>query len=93
MMTKAREFCAELERWNIKASVFWGRLKLTGGDDRARKYLGEMFQSRPKMEAYIINELSKTDPDLEYAIEERVAMRQADGLPSDRLSAILCNLK
>ena len=92
-MTKAREFCEELERWHIKASVFWGRLKLTGGDERARKYFSDMFRNRPKMEAHIIQELSKNDPDLAYAIEERVAIRQADGWPSDTYSAILSNLK
>lgn len=91
-MTKVKEFCAELERWHIKASVFWGKLKLTGGDDRAREYFTNMFRSRSKMEAHIILELSKNDPDLAYAIEERAAMRQADGLPSDLFSAILCNL-
>lgn len=91
-MTNVKEFCAELERWHIKASVFWGRLKLKGGDDRARKYFSEMFLSHPKMEAQIIFELSKNDPELAYAIEERAAMRQADGLPSDLFSAILCNL-
>ena len=92
-MTKVKEFCAELERWHIKASVFWGRLILTGGDERARKYFSEMFRSRPKMEAHIILELSKSDSDLAYAIEERAAMRQADGLPSDLYSAILSNLE
>lgn len=91
-MTKAKEFCAELERWHIKALVFWGRLKLTGGDDRAREYFRDMFRSRSKMEAHIILELSKNDPDLSYAIDERAAMRQVDGLPSDLFSAILCNL-
>lgn len=91
-MTKVKEFCAELKRWRIRASVFWGRLELTGGDDKAREYFSDMFTSRPKMEAHIIQELSKNDPYLAYAIEERAAMRQADGLPSDTFSAILCNL-
>ncbi len=92
-MTKIREFIAELERWQIIPEVFWGRVTLTGGDKRAREHYAKMLHNHPKMEAHLILELSKNDPDLAYAIEERVAIRQASGLPSDTFSAILCNIE
>ena len=87
-----KEFIAELERWQIHVSVFWGRLILRYGNEEVRKYYSDMFHSRPRMEADLILHLSKANSELAYAIEERAAIRQADGLSEDLFSAVLCNI-
>ena len=68
-----------------------GRVLLTGGDKTARKHYRSLLQAKPGIEAYLILELAKTNPDLMFEIEERAAIREADNLPGDLFSAIMCN--
>ena len=91
-MKKIAELKAELDRWQVECSVFWGKLYLYGGDKRARKAYSDMLASRPKMIAYLILYLAKTDKDLMNVIEERAAIREAEGLPGDLFSAVRCSL-
>ena len=91
-MKKVAELLSELKNWNVKVSVFWGRMSLSGGDARARKYYGEMMSSHSLIEAHLILELARNDRDLMEKIEERAAIREAEGLSGDLFSAILCNI-
>ena len=91
-MKKVAELKAELDRWQVKYSVIWGKLYLTGGDKRARETYSDMLAEHKKMAANFILYLAKTDEDLMYSIEERASIREADGLPGDLLSAIMCSL-
>ena len=91
-MTKISELLQELSRWQISACVEYGRIVLSGGDVNARRYYSEMFREHPKLEAHLILELARQDSTLMCQIEERAAIRWADGLPGDLFSAILCNI-
>lgn len=55
----------------------------------------DMLRQNPKFEVWFIREWAKENTcagmTVKEVIEERAAIRQADGLPSDTLSAILCN--
>ena len=82
-MKKLDEFIAELKRWQIEVSVFWGHIYLRGGDIRARKQYGSMLATHKHMAADLIIRLAKDE------VEERAAIRGADGLPDDMRSAAL----
>ena len=91
-MKKLDEFIAVLSRWQIDVSVFWGHIYLRDGDIRAREHYGNMLANHRLMAADFILKLAETDKELSEEIEERAAIREAEGLPSDRRSAVLCNL-
>lgn len=91
-MKKLDELIAVFARWQVNVSVHWGHIYLKGGDIRARDHYGSMLAARKHMAADFILKLAETDKDLAYAIEERAAIREADGLPGDIRSAVLCNL-
>lgn len=86
-MKKLDEFLAELRRWQVRITVFWGHIYLTDGDIRARKEYGNMLAEHKHMAADLVIRLAKD------AVEERAAIREADGLPSDLHSAALCGIK
>ena len=90
-MKKLDELIAVLKRWQVNISVYWGHIYLYGGDIRAREHYGSMLAARKHMAADFILKLAETDKDLAYAIEERAAIREADELPGDIRSAVLCN--
>ena len=48
-----------------------------------------ILEDNPELEAQLILIASNNDSDLRYKLEERAAIRQADGLPGDLLSAAL----
>ena len=86
-MKKLDEFLAELKRWQVEINVFWGHIYLTGGDIRARKEYGSMLATHKHMAADLVIRLARD------AVEERAAIREADGLPGDLHSAALCGLE
>ena len=86
------ELIEELTRYQIRIAEKYPRVALSGGDKHARKYYSELIESSPELEADLILELAKHDEDLMFEIEERAAIRCADGLPDDLLSAVSCNL-
>lgn len=91
-MKKLDEFIAVLSRWQIDVSVFWGHICLRNGDIRAREHYGKMLANHRHMAADFILKLAETDKELSEAIDERAAIREAEGLSNDRRSAVLCNL-
>ncbi|MBQ6664903.1 MAG: hypothetical protein IJM68_04865 [Synergistaceae bacterium] len=91
-MKKTAELLSELRRWQVNISVEWGRISLSGGDARALEYYGEMIRAHPRIEAHLILELAREDKDVMDVIEERAAIRWAEGLPGDVFSAVLCNI-
>ena len=91
-MKKTAELLHELLRWKVEVKVEWGRISLSGGNARARKYYSEMMASHPKIEAHLILELARNNEDLMCAVEERAAIRWADGLLGDLFSSVLCNI-
>lgn len=91
-MKKTAELLHELKRWDVDVSVRWGRIRLSGGNAQALEYYRGMIASHPKIEAHLILELARNDDDLMCAVEERAAIRWADGLPGDLFSAVLCNI-
>ena len=51
-----------------------------------------MIGSHPRIEAHLILEIARNDEDLMCVVEERAAIRWADGLLGDLFSAVLCNI-
>lgn len=90
-MRKVKQILSEFQRWQLNVSIEDGRVVLNGGDKRAREHYRNFMDEHKTVEAYIILELAKNDPDLMFEIEERAAIREADGLPGDLFSAVMCN--
>lgn len=86
-----KELIEELNRYQIRIVEKYPRVVLSGGDKGARKHYSELIEDNPEVEADLILELSKHAPDLRFEIEERAAIREADGLPGDLRSAVMCN--
>ena len=85
------ELIEELNRYQIRIEEKYPRVLLSGGDKHARKYYSEFIEASPELECELILELAKKDDDLMFEIEERAAIREADGLPGDLRSAVMCN--
>ena len=68
------------------------RIELTGGDNEARRKYESVIAQDIELQAQLILYASNRDRDLRDMIEERAAIRWADGLPGDMLSAVKCNL-
>ena len=86
------DFIAELNRWKITISEKYPRIVLAYGNKRAREHYTNLLRENPEIEANLIYELSKSDADLRYAIEERAAIREFEaGLSGDLIAAILGN--
>lgn len=81
----------ELKRWHIKAYLHNGRLILYDGDNAARNHYKTLLLENPEVEIKLILELIKSDEDMRQFVEERAAIREADGLPGDLESAVRCN--
>ena len=82
------EILQELQHYKISCEVKNWHVRLSGGFDGAREYYEQFLHGNTDAEISLILELSKKDVDLRYAIEERAAIREADGLPSDLYSAV-----
>ena len=87
-LINARDLLQEFHHWGITCEVENWRVKLTGGDWRACEHYQRLLLGNSDVELNLILELSKHDEDLRYAIEERAAIREADGLAGDFVSAI-----
>ena len=68
-------------------------VELAGGDNEARSNYGLLLAQDLDLQARLILYASNRDRDLRDKIEERAAIRWADGLPGDLLSAVKCNLE
>ena len=82
------EILQELQHYKILIEVENWHVNLSGGFDGAREYYEQFLHGNSDAEISLILELSKDDADLRYAIEERAAIREADGLPCDLYSAV-----
>ena len=87
-MIKAKEYQEELTRWGIRYEVSGWRIKLNGGNNGAREHYESVLRDNPELEALLILLASNEDELLREQIEERAAIRQADNLPGDLLSAV-----
>lgn len=80
-------FLRELRDWKITPEYNFGRIQLTGGDNTAREHYQNVIDENP----LLILEIAKGNKEILQAVEERAAIREADGLPGDLESAVLCN--
>ena len=87
-MISAKEYQEELKRWGIQYEVEDYRVILYGGDNRARRHYEGILREDSELEALLILLASNKDDALRCLIEERAAIRYADGLPGDLLSAV-----
>lgn len=86
------EMLKELARWQIKYEVQDWRIRLIGGDNKARWHYEQMISEDKDIQSQLILYAANNDSNLRDLIEERAAIRWADGLPGDLLSAVKCNL-
>lgn len=77
----------ELKFWGITPEYNFGRIQLTNGDNNARLYYCNLLLENPEFEIALILEI----PEFREYIEERAAIREADGLLGDLESAVKCN--
>lgn len=96
-----RAFTRNCEEGHI--SLTWGRneqgrsrVKLLFPRDRglglADTALSVELNSEPWMEAALLLELAKKEADLAYILDERAAIRAADGLPDDDMTVALLTI-
>ena len=69
----------ELNDWQVKPVYEYGRITLKDGDKTAREHYQNILAENQDLEIQL------------FAIEERAAIREADSLPGDLESAVLCN--
>ena len=81
----------ELNDWQVKPVYEYGRITLKDGDKTAREHYQNILAENQDLEIQLIFDLARHDKDVLFAIEERAAIREADGLPGDLESAALCN--
>ena len=81
----------ELKTWQIKPIYEYGKIKLEGGDKTAREHYQNVLDKNPELQIELILDLAKSDKYVLELIEERAAIREADGLPGDLESAVRCN--
>ncbi|MBR2209759.1 MAG: hypothetical protein IJ859_13215 [Synergistaceae bacterium] len=77
----------ELEHWNITPEYSFGRIVLTGGDKTARFHYKNILEENPDLELQLILDV----PEFRECLEERAAIREAEGLLGDLRSAFLKN--
>ena len=95
-MTRAeiRELLRELKKYAIKLSVDDYQVKLSGGNFTARNHYQDLIDGDEDVQAMLILEYSKNDPDLRYDIEERASIVWADGGGEyDLLGAVKMHMK
>ena len=88
-MIQPKDYQEELKRWNIRYEIVDMRIHLYGGDNKARWHYEEVLKANPELEARLIVIASNRDSELRYELEERAAIRYADGLSGDLISAAL----
>ena len=87
-----QEYLKELDRWEIRYEVKEWSITLIGGDNKARWHYEQMLLEDKDLQSQMILYAANKDSNLHDLIEERAAIRWADGLPGDSLSAVKCNL-
>jgi hypothetical protein len=92
-MIDPRDFQEELKKWGIQKELQDWRLKLTGGNKKVREHYERVLKSDSDLEATMILLLSNEDAVLREQLDERAAIRCADGLPGDLLSSVKANMK
>lgn len=92
-MISAKEYESELKRWGIQYDVKDYRIKLFGGDNKARRHYESLLMNDSDLEAMMILQYTNKDALLRELVEERAAIRYADGLPGDLLSAIKVSMR
>lgn len=88
-MISVKDFQNELKRWCIHYEESDKRINLFGGDNKARRHYENVLRANPELEAQLVLIASNKDSDLRYELEERAAIRYAEGLSGDLLSAAL----
>lgn len=88
-MIEVKDYQEELKSWRIKYRANDLRVELYGGDRKARKHYESILRSNRELEARLLMILTNTNAELKYALEERAAMRYAEGLTGDMYSAAL----
>lgn len=86
------KFLAELKRWEISVAYSNGRIYLSGDYEEPVEHYKKFLKAYPGYEASVILKLAEQNPDIMDSLEERAAIREADGLQSDLNSAALCNI-
>ena len=81
----------ELKNWQIKPIYEYGRITLEDGDKTAREHYQKILDENPELQIDFILDLARHDKNVLELIEERAAIRKADGLPDDLDSAVSCN--
>ena len=84
-------FLKEILSWQIKPIYEYGRITLKDGDNTAREHYQRILNENPQLQIEFILDLARSDKYVLELIEERAAIREADGLPGDLESAVLCN--
>ena len=92
-MIEPKDFQEELTKWGIQKELQDWRLKLTGGKKEVREHYERVLKSDSDLEATMILLLSNEDAVLREQLDERAAIRCADGLPVDLLSSVKANMK
>ena len=85
---KTKLLIKELEKHRITPVYDCGRITLAGGDSEACEYYSHMLLDNPKLEIDLILELAKIEEYIYCCIDERAAIRAAEGLPCDLESAV-----
>ena len=88
-MISVKEFQNELKRWCIHYEECGKRINLFGGDNKARRHYENVLKDNPELEAQLVLIASNKDSDLRFELEERAAIRYAEGLSGDLFSAAL----
>ena len=81
----------ELRDWQIKPIYDYGKIILTDGDKTAREHYQQILDENDELHIQLILDLVKCDRDIRNYVEERAAIRWANGLPGDFESAVRCN--
>ena len=88
-MISVKDYQNELKRWCKHYEESDKRINLFGGDNKARRHYEEVLKDNPELEAQLVLIASNKDSDLRFELEERAAIRYAEGLSGDLLSAAL----
>lgn len=94
-MTRAeiRELLRELKKYAIKLNVDDYRVNLSEGNFPARTHYQDLIDGDEEIQAMLILEYSKTDPDIRYDIEERASICWAEGGEYNLLEATKAVMK
>ena len=76
--TEFKELLKELKKYAIKLRVEHYRVILSGGNYEARNYYEDLIGADEEIQAMLILEYSKNDPDIRYDIEERASIDAGD---------------